>query len=82
MFGFKLIKIREIENLKLDLAEAKLQIEEQEDYISELLNKIKHQDTIIANLTSVAKTTNDNVEEKPVKKVRRKNSKKTVKKED
>ena len=90
MFGYRLIKEVEIENLKIE-AGKKLQknseeygkvIEAQRVLIAELESKIKEQETIIVNLTKPKKVKKDSVqEEKPVKKVRR-NTKKTVKKED
>ena len=90
MFGYRLIKEVEIENLKIE-AGKKLQknseeygkvIESQRSLIAELESKIKEQETTIANLTKQKRVNKDSVqEEKPVKKVRR-NTKKTVKKED
>ena len=90
MFGYRLIKEVEIENLKRE-AEKKLQknseeykkiIEAQRSLIAELESKVKEQESIIANLTKPKKVKKDSVkEETPVKKVRR-NTKKTVKKED
>lgn len=90
MFGYRLIKEVEIENLKIE-AGKKLQknseeygkvIEAQRVLIAELESKIKEQETTIANLTKQKRVNKDSVqEEKPVKKVRR-NTKKTVKKED
>ena len=90
MFGYRLIKEVEIENLKREV-EKKLQknseeykkiIEAQRSLIAELESKVKEQESTIANLTKPKKVKKDSVkEEKPVKKVRR-NIKKTVKKED
>lgn len=90
MFGYRLIKEVEIENLKIE-AGKKLQknseeygkvIEAQRILIAELESKVKEQETIIANLTKPKRVKKDSAqEEKPVKKVRR-NTKKTVKKED
>ena len=82
MFGYRLIKNVEIEHLKDDLAHANVVIADQTKHITELLNKIKEQDSIIANLTELTKVKEEVVEEKPVKKVRRKSSKKTTKKEE
>ena len=69
-------------NLKDDLAHANVVIADQTKHIAELLNKIKEQDSIIANLTELTKVKEEVVEEKPVKKVRRKSTKKTIKKEE
>ena len=82
MFGYRLIKNVEIENLKDELVHANVVIADQTKHITELLNKIKEQDSIIANLTELTKVKEEVVEEKPVKKVRRKSSKKTTKKEE
>lgn len=82
MFGYKIIKEVEIENLKDNLAHANVVIADQTKHIAELLNKIKEQDSIIANLTELTKVKEETVEEKPVKKVRRKSTKKTTKKEE
>lgn len=82
MFGYKIIKEVEIENLKDELAHANVVIADQTKHIAELLDKIKEQDAIIANLTELTKVKEEIVEEKPVKKVRRKSSKKTTKKEE
>lgn len=82
MFGYRLIKNVEIDHLKDDLAHANVVIADQTKHIAELLNKIKEQDSIIANLTELTKVKEEVVEEKPVKKVRRKSSKKTTKKEE
>ena len=82
MFGYRLIKNVEIDHLKDDLAQANVVIADQTKHIAELLDKIKERDTIIANLTELTKVKEGTVEEKPVKKVRRKSSKKTTKKEE
>ena len=82
MFGYRLIKNVEIEHLEDDLAHANVVIADQTKHIAELLNKIKEQDSIIANLTELTKVKEEVVEEKPVKKVRRKSTKKTTKKEE
>ena len=82
MFGYRFIKNEEIENLKSELADFKEKSEKQAKYITKLLDKIKEQEKNIAKLTLATKDDNDTVEEKPVKKVRRKNSKRTVKKEN
>ena len=82
MFGYRIIKEVEIENLKDNLAHANVVIADQTKHIAELLDKIKEQDAIIANLTELTKVKEEVVEEKPVKKVRRKSTKKTTKKEE
>ncbi len=82
MFGYRLIKNVEIEHLKDNLAHANVVIADQTKHIAELLDKIKERDAIIANLTELTKVKEEVVEEKPVKKVRRKSSKKTTKKEE
>ena len=82
MFGYRIIKEVEIENLKDNLAHANVVIADQTKHIAELLDKIKERDAIIANLTELAKVKEETVEEKPVKKVRRKSTKKTTKKEE
>ena len=82
MFGYRLIKNVEIEHLRDDLAHANVVIADQTKHIAELLDKIKEQDSIIANLTELTKVKEEVVEEKPVKKVRRKSTKKTTKKEE
>lgn len=82
MFGYRLIKNVEIDHLKDDLAHANAVIADQIKHIAELLDKIKEQDAIIANLTELSKVKEETVEEKPIKKVRRKSSKKTTKKEE
>ena len=89
MFGYRLIKEVEIYNLKRE--KEKLQknseeygkiIEAQRSRIAELESKVKEQENTIVNLTKPKKVKKDSVpEEKPVKKVRR-NTKKTVKKEE
>lgn len=82
MFGYRLIKEVEIEKLQKNLDEYNKIAEAQRSLIAELENKIKEQETTIANLTKQKRVNKDSVqEEKPVKKVRR-NTKKTVKKED
>ena len=82
MFGYRLIKNVEIEHLKDDLAHANVVIADQTKRIAELLDKIKEQDAIIANLTELTKVKNEKTEDKPVKKVRRNSTKKTTKKEE
>ena len=82
MFGYKLIKTVEIDALRNNLADAKEIMRSQALQIYELNNKIKELEDKIANLTAPAKVKSETVEEKPVKKVRRKSSKKTTKKEE
>ena len=82
MFGYKLIKNVEIDALRNKLADAKEIMSSQASQIVELNNKIKELEGTIANLTAPAKVKSETVEEKPVKKVRRKSSKKTTKKEE
>ena len=92
MFGYKLVKNVEIENLKEELVfckktidsqdketvELNKKIREYEIMIEKLNLKIKEQEGIISNTMVVKNESND---EKPVKKVRRKSSKKNTKKE-
>lgn len=85
MFGYKLIRKVEIENLKTQLSEIKTVVNTQANRILELEKTVKEQETVIANLTNTAKVNsevNEEKIEKPVKKVRRKSSKKTIKKEE
>ena len=82
MFGYKLIKEVEIEKLQKNLEEYNKIVEAQRSLIAELESKVKEQEITIANLNKPKKVKKDNLtEERPVKKVRR-NTKKTVKKED
>ena len=96
MFGYKLIKNEEIENLKLEI-ENQIEnlkndldndldnvvdiVESQMNLIDNLLAKIDEHESIIANLTKQTKVKTDNNEDKPVKKVRRKSIKKNKKEE-
>ena len=82
MFGYKLIKNVEIENLKDELAHANVVIADQTKRIAELLATIDEQKVVIANLTEVTTVKNEKTEDKPVKKVRRNSTKKTTKKEE
>ena len=82
MFGYKLIKKSEIEDLKLRLADALDIVIAREQEIVELENKIKEQEKTIAKLNKPVKVKQEATEEKPVKKVRRKPSKKNTKKEE
>lgn len=83
MFGYKLIKEVEIENLKRELANAKADAKRYETRITELENTIEEKDATILRLSDV------NVKdvpvgekpENPVKKVRRR-AKKNIKKEE
>lgn len=82
MFGFRLIKKTEIESLLADLAKAKEITATQAKQIAELNAKIRKQEETIANLTATTTNVEKVFEEKPVKKIRRKSSKKTTKKEE
>ena len=82
MFGYRIIKEVEIDHLKDDLAHANVVIADQTKHIAELLDEIKKRDAIIATLNETTTVKNDHVEEKPVKKVRRKSTKKTTKTEE
>lgn len=82
MFGYRLIKNVEIENLKDELVHANVVIADQTKRIAELLATIDEQKVVIANLTEATTVKTETVEEKPVKKVRRKSTKKTTKKEE
>ena len=82
MFGYKLIKTAEYEELKSNLANANRVIEVQAAHIADLNNKIEGLEKVIATLNEATAVKIDRVEEKPVKKVRRKSSKKTTKKEE
>jgi hypothetical protein len=82
MFGFRLIKTVEIETLRNNLAKSKEIMSSQATQIVELNDKIKALESDIANLTALANVKNEGVEEKPVKKVRRKSTKKNTKKEE
>lgn len=82
MFGYKLIKTEEYEKLKSNLADANGIIESQTAHISDLNNRIEELEKVIATLNETTTVKNDHVEEKPIKKVRRKSTKKTTKKEE
>ena len=86
LFGYRLIKNEEIENLKSQLADANVDVIAQAKKIAELNNKIKEYENTIANLTKHENVKNEkkteSKEDKPVKKVRRKYTKKNNKKED
>ena len=86
MFGYKLIREVEIENLKRQVSDIKTIANTQANRIIELEKTIKEQEATIANLTTQTATVkSEHVEEKtekPVKKVRRKSSKKNIKKEE
>ena len=80
MFGYKLIKEVEIENLKRELANAKADVKRYETRITELENTIEEKDATIVRLSDV-NVKSEQVEEKiekPVKKVRRR-AKKNIK---
>ena len=84
MFGYKLIKEVEIENLKEELANAKADVKRYETRIAELEKTIDEKDATILRLSDV-NVKDEPVEEKPekpVKKVRRRSSKKNIKKEE
>jgi predicted kinase len=84
MFGYKLIKKVEIENLKVELANAKADVKRYETRIAELEKTIDEKDATILRLSD-ANVKDEPVEEnpeKPVKKVRRRSSKKNIKKEE
>ena len=83
MFGYRLIKDVVIEDLKSQLDDANETITSQMKEIAKLIEQVKERDCIIANLSKESATVkNEIVEEKPIKKVRRKNTKKTTKKEE
>lgn len=82
MFGYKLIKKDEFEELKIQLKIARETAVEQSEFILKLEKKIKELENKISKLTKSSNVKNENNEEKPVKKVRRKSSKKTSKKEE
>lgn len=82
MFGYKIIKEIEIENLTKQLTDAKGIIVSQTLHIADLVNKIKELEKNISALNETKPVKTDNVEENPVKKVRRKSSKKINKKEE
>ena len=82
MFGYKLIKNVEIENLKLELENAKETVNTQSVQIDELICKVKELEYFISKFTKTTNVNSDNKEDKPVKKVRRKNTKKNTKKEE
>ena len=85
MFGYKLIREVEIENLKKQVSDIKTIANTQANRIVELEKTVKEQESVIANLTNATKVNsevNEEKIEKPVKKVRRKSSKKNTKKEE
>ena len=82
MFGYKIIKEVEIEHLKDNLAHANVVIADQTKHIAELLNKIGELEKAVADLNESKTVKAESTEEKPVKKVRRKSTKKTIKKEE
>ena len=82
MFGYKLIKEDEIENLKLELEETRRIVASNQYLIDELTLKNKEYEAIINDLTKPVNVKNEINENKPVKKVRRKPSKKNNKKEE
>ena len=82
MFGYRLIKNVEIDHLKDDLAHANVVIADQTKHIADLLNKIAELEKVVADLNESKTVKVESTEEKPVKKVRRKSTKKTTKKEE
>lgn len=82
MFGYRIIKNVEIDHLKDDLAHANVVIADQTKHIADLLNKIAELEKVVADLNESKTVKAEITEEKPVKKVRRKSSKKTTKKEE
>ena len=72
MFGYRLIKTVEIENLRTKLADSKEKIGLQAREIVELNDKIRELENTIAKFNEAAKVNNEIKEEKPIKKVRRK----------
>lgn len=86
MFGYKLIKTTEFETLKSQISDVQIIANTQAKRIAELEKEVKEHEATIANLTKPTTTVkNENIEEKiekPVKKVRRKSSNKTTKKEE
>ena len=83
MFGYKLIKEVEIENLQRELANAKADVKRYETRITELENTIEEKDATILRLSdvNVKDAPVEEKPEKPVKKVRRR-AKKNIKKEE
>jgi hypothetical protein len=83
MFGYKLIKEVEIENLQRELANAKADVKKYETRITELENVIDEKDATILRLSdvNVKDAPVEEKPEKPVKKVRRR-AKKNIKKEE
>ena len=82
MFGYKIIKEIEIENLTKQFTDAQAIIVSQTLHIADPVNKIKEFEKITSALNETKPVKTDNVEENPVKKVRRKSSKKINKKEE
>ena len=82
MFGYRLIKNVEIDHLKDNLAHANVVIADQTKHIADLLNKIAELEKVVADLNESKTVKVESAEEKPVKKVRRKSTRKTTKKEE
>ena len=82
MFGYRLIKDKEIEDLKSELVAAKETIATQSNQIDELVYKVDELESIISKFNKTTNAKSENKEDKPVKKVRRKNTKKNTKKEE
>lgn len=76
-------RLKEVETLKSNLVDVKTIVDRHENHIVELFSKNKEQDNItVVNLTENTKVNNEHVEEKPIKKIRRKNTKKNTKNEE
>lgn len=76
-------RLKEVEKLKSNLVDVKTIVDRHENHIVELFGKNKEQDNItVVNLTENTKVNNEHVEEKPIKKIRRKNTKKNTKNEE
>ena len=82
MFGYRLIKDKEVENLKSELVAAKETIATQSNQIDELMLKVGELESIISKFNKTTNVKSENKEDKPVKKVRRKSTKKNTKKEE
>lgn len=84
MFGYRIIKNVEIDNLKSELANAKETVLSQSNQIDELLYRVKELENTISNFNEMTNINvkNESVDEKPVKKVRRKSTRKKTKKEE
>ena len=82
-FTGKPTRLNQIKKQDQHVADLLGKIEEQKAHINELQSKIKEQESAVVNLTGIVKDTNEQrIDEKPIKKVRRKSTKKITKKED